>query len=375
MAIKNKLMRIKYLAFLPLLLSLLICKSQKNDISVIAYYTGGSNNIDSFDVGKLTHIIFSFAHLKGNDLSIKNSADSMLIQKLVSLKKKFPDLKVMLSLGGWGGCETCSDVFSTKEGRKEFAKSVKEINNYFGTDGLDLDWEYPAISGFPGHRNNPDDKKNFTALVIKLRKKLGKKNELSFAAGGFKSFIDNSIEWDKVMKKVDRVNLMSYDLVSGFSTVTGHHTPLYSTAQNPESVDNGVTLLLQQGVPAKKIVIGAAFYGRMFENVQDSITGLYQQGKFKASISHKNFSLMLSPDSGFVSHWDSTANASWLYNPGKNLFVTYDDKRSVGLKTKYVIGKRLGGIMFWQLRDDAYEHGLLEAIDEVKQNYRKDDAK
>ncbi|MEO8112411.1 MAG: glycoside hydrolase family 18 protein [Ginsengibacter sp.] len=360
------------LLFVIILFIGVFCKAQKNDIDVIAYYTGGPDNIDSFAIDKLTHIIFSFAHLKGNELYIKNAADSALVKKLVALKKGNPEIKIMLSLGGWGGCQTCSDVFSTKRGRREFAKSVKEINNYFGTDGLDLDWEYPAISGFPGHRYVPEDKTNFTALVIKLRKKLGRKNELSFAAGGFKRYMEQSIEWKKVMKKVDRVNLMSYDLVSGFSTVTGHHTPLYSTSQNPESVDNGVTLLLQRGVPAKKIVIGAAFYGRMFENVQDSITGLYQQGKFKAGISHKNFSLMLSPDSGFVSHWDSTANASYLYNPGKNLFVTYDDKRSVGLKTKYVIDKRLGGIMFWQLRDDAYEGGLLEAIDDVKDNYIKE---
>lgn len=363
-------MRIKYFSLLPFLLIFSICISQKNDISVIAYYTGG-DDVDSFSIEKLTHIIFSFCHLKGNKLNVKNARDTAMIQKLVGLKKRSPNLKVMLSLGGWGGCATCSDVFSTKRGRRQFAKSVKEVNNYFETDGLDLDWEYPAISGFPDHRFSPDDKKNFTALVIKLRKKLGKKNELSFAAGGFKKFIDNSIEWDKVMKKVNRVNLMSYDLVSGFSTVTGHHSPLYSSPQNPESVDYGVKLLQQHGVSDKKIVIGAAFYGRMFENVQDSSSGLYQQGKFKRGISGKYFSTMLSADSGFVSHWDSTAQASWSYNPEKNLFVTYDDEKSVGLKTKYVIDRDLGGIMFWQLLDDAYEDGLLKAIYEVKVGYRK----
>ncbi len=350
------------------------CNAQKNDIDVIAYYTGGPDNIDSFAIGKLTHIIFSFAHLKGNELYIKNAADSALIKKLVGLKKTNPGIKIMLSLGGWGGCQTCSDVFSTKYDRRKFAKSVKEINNYFGTDGLDLDWEYPAISGFPGHRFVVEDKTNFTALVTQLRKKLGKKNELSFAAGGFKSYMENSIEWEKVMKKVDRVNLMSYDLVSGFSTVTGHHTPLYSTAQNEGSVDAGVKLLKQYGVPPRKIVIGAAFYGRMFQNVRDSLDGLYQQANFLRGISNKNFSTMLSADSGFVSHWDSTAQASYLYNPEKNLFVTYDDERSVALKTKYVIDKNLGGIMFWQLRDDAYDDGLLEAIDDVKNEYGKDDA-
>ena len=348
------------------------CQAQKNNIDVIAYYTGGPDNIDSFATDKLTHIIFSFAHLKGNELNIKNAADSALIKKLVALKERNPKLKIMLSLGGWGGCQTCSEVFSTKHGRSEFAKSVKEINNYFGTDGLDLDWEYPAISGFPGHRFVPEDKTNFTALVIKLRKKLGKKNEISFAAGGFKSFVENSIEWKKVMKKVDRVNLMSYDLVSGFSTVTGHHTPLYSTTQNRESVDAGVNLMKQYGVPPKKIVIGAAFYGRVFENVADSLNGLYQQGSFKFGIPNKNFATMLSADSGFVSYWDSTAKAPYSYNADKKLFATYDNKRSINLKTKYVIDNNLGGIMFWQLREDPYDDGLLDAIDDVKDNYMKE---
>lgn len=249
---------------------------------------------------------------------------------------------------------------------------MKELNNYFGTDGLDLDWEYPGISGFPGHRFIVQDKANFTALVIKLRKKLGKKNELSFAAGGFKNYMENSIEWEKVMKKVDRVNLMSYDLVSGFSTVTGHHTPLYSTAQNEGSVDAGVKLLKQYGVPPRKIVIGAAFYGRMFQNVQDSLDGLYQQANFLRGIPNKFFSTMLSVDSGFIAHWDSTAKAPYSYNPEKKLFVTYDDKRSISLKTKYVIDSGLGGIMFWQLREDSYDDGLLGAIDDVKDNYTKE---
>ena len=358
-------MLIKYVLLLQMLLLCSICQSQKNDIAVIAYYTGG-NNVDSFAIEKLTHIIFSFCHLKGNELYVRNARDTAMIHRLVNLKKRSPNLKVMLALGGWGGCATCSDVFSTKRGRREFARSVQKINNYFETDGLDLDWEYPAISGFPNHRFNIEDKKNFTALVKELRKKLGGRNEISFAAGGFKKFIETSIEWRKVMKKVNRVNLMTYDLVSGYSTVTGHHTALYSTPKNPESVDNAVSLLLKQGVASNKIVIGAAFYGRMWEAVTGASSGLSKQGKFKATIASKDFAASLSTDSGFVSHWDSIAQAPYLYNPVKKLFVTFDDERSVGLKTKYVTDKGLGGIMFWQLRDDAYDNGLLKAIDDAK---------
>lgn len=346
--------------------SCLASHAQKNNIDVIAYYTGGPDDAEKFAVGNLTHIIFSFCHLKGNKLHVNNAKDTTSIQQLVNLKTKFPGLKVMLSLGGWGGCKSCSEVFSTKKGRKEFAQSVKEVNCFFGTDGIDLDWEYPAISGFPEHQFLPEDKTNFTSLVTILRKKLGRNNELSFAAGGFKKFIDESIEWKKVMKKVDRVNLMTYDLVSGYSTVTGHHTPLYSTPHNPESVDHGVNMLIEKGVPQQKIVIGAAFYGRMWEAVDASPSSLYQPGKFRAMISNKLFDTRLSADSGFIKQWDENAMAPYLYNPDKKLFVTYDDEQSVKLKTRYAIDNKLGGIMFWQLRDDKYDNGLLNAINEEK---------
>ncbi|MEO8860847.1 MAG: glycosyl hydrolase family 18 protein, partial [Ginsengibacter sp.] len=180
-----------------------ICNAQKKadprNFAVIAYYAGRTTMIDSFEVEKLTHLIFSFCHLKGDTLSVSNARDSATILRMVQLKKRNPNLKIILSLGGWGGCKTCSAIFSTKKGRRIFAKSTKELNNYFGTDGIDLDWEYPVIEGFPGHAFSPQDKPNFTALVKQLRKKLGKKNEITFAAGGFNSYIDSSIDWKNVM--------------------------------------------------------------------------------------------------------------------------------------------------------------------------------
>jgi chitinase len=350
-----------------------ICSSlpaQKRDFVVIAYFAGHRpSQIDSFSAEKLTHVIFSFCHLKGNRMNVDSTADSVIIQKLVSLKQKNPGLKVLLSLGGWGGCATCSDVFASKKNRKVFSQSVKELSQYFGTDGVDLDWEYPTIPGYPGHRNQPEDKKNFTKLVKQLRKTLGSQSEISFAAGGFNQYIDKAVDWKKVVKKVDYVNLMTYDLVSGFSTTTGHHTPLYSNTQQIESTDNAVQRLLQLKVPASKIVIGAAFYGRMWEAVPDTNSGLYQQGKFKTSVSFKSFAVQLSEDSGFVYHWDEVALAPYLYNSAQHLFVTYDDKRSMDLKTKYAIDKGLGGIMFWQLASDAYTDGLLDVIDNAKRTY------
>jgi chitinase len=66
-------------------------EQQKKNFAVIAYYSGKSvSQIDSFSIEKLTHLIFSFCHLKENRLHINNANDSFMIQKMVSLKKKKP---------------------------------------------------------------------------------------------------------------------------------------------------------------------------------------------------------------------------------------------------------------------------------------------
>ncbi|RYD70562.1 MAG: glycoside hydrolase, partial [Sphingobacteriales bacterium] len=166
--------------------------------NVIAYYTGNGTVIDSFPIEKVSHLIYSFAHLKGDSIHISSAKDSTLIAKMVGLKKRNPDLKVMIALGGWGGCAPCSEVFSRANGRKTFAKTTKTLLDYFKADGIDLDWEYPAVVGHPGHRYEEADKQNFTELVKELRKSLGKKAEISFAAGGTKNCIDSCFEWDKV---------------------------------------------------------------------------------------------------------------------------------------------------------------------------------
>src|SRR5580692_7943499 len=61
-------------------------------IRVIGYYAGRNSAIDSFPVEKLTHIIFSFCHLKGNRLNVNNANDTTIIRHLVSLKSRNPGL-------------------------------------------------------------------------------------------------------------------------------------------------------------------------------------------------------------------------------------------------------------------------------------------
>ncbi|WP_268846501.1 glycoside hydrolase family 18 protein [Flavobacterium aestivum] len=349
------------------LLTVCYANAQKaKNLDIIAYYTGDDKLINEFEVNKLTHIIYSFCHLKEGKLNVDTSKDSLAIKYLVSLKSKNPQLKVMLSLGGWSGCAPCSEAFSTPKGREVFAQSVKEVNDYFKCDGLDLDWEYPTIEGYPGHLFQAADKGNFTELIKILRKTLGNKNELSFAAGGFQKYLDESVEWKKIMPLVNRVNIMSYDLVNGYSKVTGHHTPLYSTKKDEESTDKAVSYLLSMGIPANKLVIGAAFYTRNWKEVSNTNKGLYQSGEPTASVDFKNFSSTFLPSNGWEYFWDKKAMAPYWYNEKEKIFATGDDITSVKAKTSYAIKNKLGGIMFWELVLDSPQNGMVDAIYQLK---------
>jgi chitinase len=141
------------------------------------------------------------------------------------------------------------------------------------------------------------------------------------------------------------------------------------TPGQERSVDFCVKYLIKLGIPREKIIIGAAFYGRIYEEVENLNNGLYQPGKSIGSVAYKNLRTEFPTDRGYEYHWDDIAKAPYIYHPSRKIFITYDDKRSVELKTKYVIDNKLGGIMFWQLRNDMYADGLLDTIDKVKKNY------
>jgi len=130
-----------------------------------------------------------------------------------------------------------------------------------------------------------------------------------------------------------------------------------------------VAYLDSLGVPRNKMVIGAAFYGRMWGNVEAVNNGLYQSGQFKRGIAYRNFPAALSPDSGYVYFRDTIANAPYIYHPSRKEFVTYEDVQSIVAKTRYAKDNGLRGIMFWQLAEDTYENGLLEAIDRVVKSF------
>jgi chitinase len=284
---------------------LFLSAQQKQSYKIIAYATGNAATIKQYPIAKLTHIIYSFLKLQNDTLTFHNDNQKNSLQQLVGLKKEFPQLKIMVSIGGWSGCAPCSDLFASEEHRKNFAKTTVALFKEYGIDGLDLDWEYPAIEGFPGHKYTAAYKNNFTELIKTLRQEMGNDFLLTFAAGGFVKYLEQSVDWDVVIPLVDFVNLMTYDLVGGYSKFSGHHTPLHSANPWEESTSKCVNWLLDKKMPANKLIIGAAMYARVWEIKTNTNHSLYMPGEFKRGVAYSDFANYFSDTSGFKYFWDN----------------------------------------------------------------------
>lgn len=357
----------------------------------MAYYVPERNfQPEEIPVEKLTHIIFSFTHVVDGEMKFRNPENSgPKLEALVRQKERNPNLKVMIACGGWGA-DGFSDMALTAESRTKFIQSARDFIAEYQLDGMDMDWEYPGISG-AGTKAREEDTQNFTALMKGLREMLDSFESpkiLTFASAGWKRYFD-FVEMEEVMKYADFTNVMTYDQVSGVSIYTGHHTPLgdvtsedvkqtpfgshldslYQSGENldphPRSAQKIVDFLIEEGVNPEQIVIGGAFYGRVWKGVPLVNNGLYQlsKGLHIGWMAYHQIREKYESDPSFKRFWDEKAQAPYLYNQQDSLFVSYDDTVSVALKTKYVMEKGLGGIMFWELGNDTKESGsLLDAI-------------
>ncbi|MFC7678713.1 glycoside hydrolase family 18 protein [Paenibacillus sp. GCM10028914] len=315
-------------------------------------------------LSKFTHINVAFGHVHSDAITIEHLKNKDSIAKI---KSEHPELTILLSVGGWsaGGF---SEAASTEEGRNSMAASAVQILNDVPFDGIDLDWEYPCY-GEAEIASSPNDKQNFTLLLKTIREALDAKGAqdgrhylLTIAAGADQYYVDGT-EMDQVQKYLDFVQLMTYDMRGGFQVLTGHHTNLHTSTGDlfRISVEASVNLFIRAGVPKEKIVIGVAFYSRVWNQVPDRNHGLHQMAgttggygpdftELYANYINKN---------GYVRYWDDEAKAPYLFN-GSSL-ISYDDEESIQCKCDYVKAEGLAGAMFWEYGCDR-TYRLLEAM-------------
>src|SRR5260370_34231586 len=164
---------------------------------IIAYLFPQERVLDPAEVAadKLTHVNYAFANIKDGKVVEGFSHDAENFKVLGGLRKRHPQLRILVSVGGWTWSGGFSDAALSSESRRRFVESAVDFVRRHDLDGFDVDWEYPGQRGY-GNPFRPEDKENFTALMAELRGALdaeGKKRRrhylLTFAAGASSRFL------------------------------------------------------------------------------------------------------------------------------------------------------------------------------------------
>lgn len=169
--------------------------SQNPDKRLVGYFTSWSVYVRDYHVPdipaeKITHINYAFANISPSvgtivlgdpyaDIDKYYPGDSWdpdslrgSFHQLQILKGNHPNVKTLISVGGWTWSVYFSNVALTPESRDVFATSCADFIDEYTFDGVDIDWEYPVSGGEPGNIYRPEDRENFTLLLVAIRGKL-----------------------------------------------------------------------------------------------------------------------------------------------------------------------------------------------------------
>lgn len=305
--------------------------------------------------------------------------------QLARLKARHPGLEILLSVGGASMSDSFSDIAAYPEARESFAESCVSHLVRYGFDGIDIDWEFPVEGGERSVKHRPEDGSNLVMLLETLRRHLqtqakadGKSYRLTLATSISGRTLEKRYRLREISQAVDWMNLMAYNLTGPWAAVTGHQAPLHPNPQSPapsESIEACVARYLELGVPPAKLVLGMPFYGRAFKGVAPENNGLFQphagsssEGSWSPGVFTYRDLLQGSQTHPHIdapdvqAHWDSSAQASFLYKAESETFITYPSPRSTRSKAAFVRHLHLRGMMCWSLDMDSADDALLTVI-------------
>lgn len=257
-------------------------------------------------------------------------------------------LQALISIGGSDSAQTFPIVASNPVLRNKFARSVRDLVEDTGIDGIDSEshilliqisrelktgvvltnqvvWEYPST---------PQQGCDFLSLLAEIRNYLPDDRYLltaSLPVGGLEN-----IDVQCAASYLDTLNLVAYRFFNHWSKKTGHHAQLYSMNKSDLSVDAGVRFLLANGVPAKKILLGIPLFGNSFLGVNGPGHKNRGMGGDGGSFEYSQL-----PRKGTKERVDKQAVAAYCVG-GDGGFVSYDNPDTVREKASYCKQKGLG---------------------------------
>ncbi|MGW2484311.1 glycosyl hydrolase family 18 protein [Streptomyces sp. NPDC001571] len=345
------------------------------------------NIVTSGSASKLTHINYAFGNVTNGQCAIgdayadyqktydaSSSVDGTAdtwdqpvagnINQLRELKKKYPNIKILWSFGGW----TWSGGFGAAAANPTaFANScyslVKDPRWTDVFDGIDIDWEYPNACGLSCDTSGATA---LTNVLSALRAKFGSSALVTAAvtADGSTGGKMDAADYAGAAAYVDWYNVMTYDFFGAWDAKgpTAPHSPLTSYNGIPIAgfnTDAAISKFIGKGVPASKLNLGIGFYGRGWTGVtQDAPGGTATgpaPGTYEQGIEDYKVLKTACPVTGTIA---GTAYA----HCGSNWW-SYDTPATIGGKMTYVKNQGLRGAFFWEFSGDTSNGELISAID------------
>ncbi|GAB1605615.1 acidic mammalian chitinase-like isoform X1 [Argonauta hians] len=307
-----------------------------------------------------THIILIGSSIIEGRITPAKAIDPEIYYKKIPLMKKLnPQLKVLLCNGG-----DFNGVLATPLNRTRYVNSSVPILRKYGFDGLDIDFEFPAWNGLP-----KSQKHSFTQLLMELFELFTKEAALTkrpqlmltAAVAATKEITDASYEVPALAKVLDFINLMCYDYhgFAYYDPFTGFNSPLY-----PESYDyiygnRSIVFSAQywqlKGMPQSKVVVGIPVYGHSYKLVSKYLHGVhalsYGHGPNGGYVSYPQACKYL--QSNFTRVWSQECQVPYMYKD--DLWISYEDPRSIQLKVDWIKKNGYPGVMVYALNYDDYE--------------------
>jgi len=345
-------------------------------------------NIDtSGSAAKLTHLNYAFGNVTNGQCAVGDSyadydryysaaesvdgtADSWdtgalrgSFHQLQELKKKYPNLKVLWSFGGW----TWSGGFTQAAANPAaFADSCYNLlhdsrwNGLF--DGIDIDWEYPNACGLSCDTSG---RTAFTNVMSALRARFGSSALVTAAvtADGTSGGKVDAADYAGAAPYVDWYDPMTYDYFGAWAAQgpTAPHSPLTSYAGIPTAgfdASDTIAKYKSLGVPASKLLLGVGFYGRGWTGVTQSAPGGTATGPAPGTYEQgiEDYKVLTSscPPTGTVGGTAyAFCNGNWW---------SYDTPSTIAGKMTYAKNQGLGGAFVWELSGDTSSGEQITAV-------------
>lgn len=334
-----------------------LCFPQGKVVGYYASWHASALPYDKLEYANLTDIIVSFG-IPDTNGSISYDSGIPFPQLVASAHST--GTKVLISLGGAGSGGAFSAATADSAKRANLISNVVSFLQENQYDGVDVDWETPS---------NATEAAQLTSLIQEMRARFERIDTswLITMAIPATSYGGQHFDIQNLVGCVNWFNVMSYDFVGSWDSYSGHNSPLYQAANDPNqagSDSNAVAYWISRGgrgtpIPKSKLVLGIPFYA-----VQFNAPGLYRKLTNTTTSNPYYPDVLNDLSSGWTYHWDDISQVPYLLNNDSTQFITFEDTNSVKLKIQYVLRQQLGGVMIWELSQDIYQGGqpLLETI-------------